>query len=170
MDRDICPMCRDAKGTRWSEKVALGQRSIREAAIAFGMLEGDVEEHVWKHETSFVKPAATTRAYDREYYVEKLESMHNDLQVWMDEIMDGAPTPENIRLGTTLVKELRETLRLMGEVTKILKDDEAQAALAAVKQMQARYLALTNIIVLKACPDCKTAILSAIDEQKKLMS
>jgi predicted Zn-ribbon and HTH transcriptional regulator len=168
MDKDTCPLCRDRKSVRWCEKIALGQRTIKEAAIAFDVTEKDIEEHIYEHEPQWGKPA-DSRAYERGFYVERLESLHSDLQGWADEVMCGAPTPENIRLGIQLTKEVRETLRLLGEVTKILKDDEAQAALAAVKQMQTRYLALTNIIVTSSCPECKAKILKSIEEQKKLI-
>ena len=168
MKVEVCPMCLDPKGKRWTEKVALGQRTVFEAAAAFSMSVQDVEEHIYKHDSQW-SAVTPTKAYERDFYVSKLESILSDLQRWADEIMDGEPTSENIRQGTTLTKEIRDTLRLMGETTKILKDDEAQAAIAAVKQMQARYLSLTNIIVTQACPECKAKILTAIDEQKKLM-
>lgn len=170
MKSDECPICRSAKGQRITKKVALGQTTVADVARQFGLTHEEVEEHIYQHSPDgWTVADSVSKSYDRDYYVKRLESLHDDLAVWADEILEGDPTPENIRLATTLVKELRDTLRLLGEVTKILKDDEAQQALAAVKEMQMRYLALTNIIVVSACPECKERILKAVEEQRALI-
>jgi hypothetical protein len=142
-----------------------------DAARMFAMSEADIEEHVYTHSTDAWQPKdAVSRAYDRDYYVKRLESIHDDLQVWADEILEGEPTAENIRLATTLVKELRDTMRLLGEVTKILKDDEAQAALNAVQGMRNEYLSLTQTIATQCCPECQKKVVVAIKTQRELLN
>ena len=170
METDNCPMCWYPQGSRITRKLGLGQMTYKDAARRFNMEVADVEEHVYKHSADAWQPAdAMSKSYDRDYYVKRLESMHDDLSAWADEILEREPTAENIRAATSLVKELRDTLRLLGEVTKILKDDESQQAITAVKEMQMRYLALTNIIITQSCPTCKEKILQAIEDQRKLL-
>jgi hypothetical protein len=172
MEQDKCPLCRDVKkGQRITKKCALGQMSTREAARMFNMSEADVEEHIYKHSSESWQPEETaSHAYDRDYYVKRLESLQDDLTVWANEILDGEPTAENIRMATTLVKELRDTMRLLGEVTKILKDDEAQEAIAAVQSMRAEYLSLTQTIATQCCPDCRTKVVAAIKTQREMLN
>ena len=170
MDTEICPICRSPQGSRITRKLGLGQITYQDAARRFNMSVADVEEHVYKHSPDAWQPAdAVSKSYDRDYYVKRLESLHDDLSAWADEILEREPTAENIRAATSLVKELRDTLRLLGEVTKILKDDESQQAIAAVKEMQTRYLALTNIIVTQSCSECKEKVLKAIEDQRKML-
>ena len=170
MIKDECPLCRSSKGIRITRKIAKGQVSVRDVARQMGMAEADVEEHVYRHSMDAWEPSdAVTKSYDRDYYVKRLESIHDDLSEWLEDILDGDPTAENIRLATTLVKELRDTLRLLGEVTKVLKDDEAQAAIAAVEGMRMQYLNLTQTISTQCCPECREKVIAAVKTQRELL-
>jgi len=170
MEQDVCPICRSSKSVRITQKLARGQLQYHDVERQFGMSKEDVEEHVYKHSATAWEPAdATTKAYDRDYYVKKLESIHDDLSEWLEGILEQEPTAENIRLATSLVKELRDTLRLLGEVTKVLKDDEARSAIAAVEEMRLQYLNLTHTISQQCCADCQKKVIAAIKVQRELL-
>jgi len=171
MEKSKCPLCQDRRGARWTEALALGNKTHKEAMIAFGMKKADVEEHIYKHnEDSFVEPADLNRTYDKDFYIRRLDQMGSDLNGMLEEVMaSGTVNSDTIRSATTLTKEIRETLRLLGDITKVINDDNTAALEKSVLDMRANYLTLTNIIATKVCPDCQKIILDAVDTQKKLL-
>lgn len=170
MDKSGCPLCQDKRGDRWTEALALGNKSIKEAMIAFNMSKADVEEHIYKHADSFIPATDTARSYDKEFYIRRLDQMGSDLNSMLEEVMDtGRVDSESIRSATTLTKEIRETLRLLGDITKVISDDNTATLERNIMDMRTNYLTLTNIITSKVCPECQKKILEAIETQKQLM-
>lgn len=170
MDKTKCPLCQDKRGARWTEALALGNKTIKEAMTAFGMSKSDVEEHIYKHADSFVEGQEVGRTYEKDFYIKRLDQMGQDLNSMLEEVMSsGRVDSESIRSATTLTKEIRETLRLLGDITKVITDDNTAVLERQVLDMRNNYLTLTNIITTKVCPECQKAILEAIDTQKKLL-
>jgi hypothetical protein len=173
MEKDKCPLCQDKRGARWTEALALGNKTQKEAMIAFGMKRSDVEEHIYQHskEQGGDLPATTelNRSYDKDFYIRRLDQMGSDLNSMLEEVMTANVNSESIRNATTLTKEIRETLRLLGDITKVIKDDNTAELERSVIDMRTNYLTLTNIITTKVCPDCQKKILEAIDTQRKLL-
>jgi len=172
MDKSKCPLCQDRRGSRWTEALALGNKTTKEAMIAFGMKKVDVEEHIYHHdtETTFVDPSDANRSYNKEFYIKRLDQIGVDLNGLLDEVMGaGQVNGDTIRNVTALTKEIRETLRLLGDITKVIHDDNTAQLEKSVQDMKGNYLTLTNIITTQVCPDCQKKILTAIDTQKKLL-
>lgn len=170
MNEKTCPLCQDKKGNRWNEALSLGNKSIKEAQIAFGMSKTDVEEHVFKHNPCFIEEHEVGRAYNKDFYIKRLDQMGNDLHTMLETVMDtGRVDSESIRSATTLTKEIRETLRLLGDITKVITDDNTAELERSVLDMRNNYLSLTNIITSKVCPACQKNIIEAIDVQRKLL-
>jgi hypothetical protein len=170
MEKDKCNLCQDKRGDRWTEALALGNKSIKEAMIAFNMSKADVEEHIYKHTDSFVEGQQVGRTYEKDFYIKRLDQMGSDLNSMLEEVMSsGRVDSESIRSATTLTKEIRETLRLLGDITKVITDDNTAELERNVIDMRNNYLTLTNIITSKVCPDCQKKIIEAIDTQRKLL-
>lgn len=169
VDRRECPLCVDARGARWSEYLQRGTKTTKEAATAFGISVADVEEHLFKHEPSWEAKSVKDESYDKEFYIKRLDQIGTDLNRMLDDVLDGDTSTENIRNATSLTKEIRETLRLLGEITRVLKDDEAAKMERTVLTMRENYLALTNIIMKETCPSCQAKIIEAINKQKALV-
>lgn len=172
MDKTKCPLCQDRRGNRWTEALALGNKSMKEAQIAFNMKRADVEEHIYHHATdeTFVDAKDQNRSYDKEFYIRRLDQIGADLNSMLDEVMGGGQVnSETIRSATTLTKEIRETLRLLGDITKVISDDNTAQLEKSVLDMKSNYLTLTNIITTQVCPECQKKILASIETQKKLL-
>lgn len=173
MEKSKCPLCQDKRGARWTEALALGNKTQKEAMIAFGMKKADVEEHIYQHSIEDGGVPATTdlnRSYDKDFYIRRLDQMGSDLNGMLEEVMaSGQVNSESIRSATTLTKEIRETLRLLGDITKVISDDNTAALERSVIDMRTNYLTLTNIITTQVCPECQKKILACIDTQKQLL-
>lgn len=166
-----CHLCQDRRGKRWTEALHKGNKSIREAQLAFNMSKEDIEEHLYKHSSVWVEePTSLVETNSREFYISRLTQMGIDLNRMLEDVVDdGNTNPETIRSATTLTKEIRETLKLLGEITRVISDDETAQLERALLDMRTNYLTLTNIITTQACPECQKKILSAIDMQKQLL-
>lgn len=171
MNSRECPMCQDRKGQRWTEALFKGTKTIREAQQAFGMSKEQIEEHLYKHSPDWsAQQTAVMETQDREFYIKRLSQMGNDLHEMLEDVIDfGSTNPETIKSATTLTREIRETLRLLGEITKVISDDESARLERALLDMRSNYLTLTNLITTRCCPDCKAKILADIETQKKLI-
>lgn len=170
METKDCPMCQDRRNARWTEALARGNKTIKEAMTAFGMSRADVEEHLYKHAPQFEAPTDKDRTYDKEYYIRLLDQMGEDLRNMLEETLaTGRVDSETIRSATTLTKEIRETLRLLGDITKVLRDDNTAELERNILEMRNNYLTLTNIITAKVCPECQKNIIEAIETQRKLL-
>ncbi len=166
-----CPLCMDRRGRRYTESLHKGNKSIRDAQLAFNMKKEDVEEHLYKHSSVWIEePTAIAESSDREFYINRLAQMGTDLNHMLEDVVDdGNTNPETIRSATTLTKEIRETLKLLGEITKVISNDETAQLERALLDMRTNYLTLTNIITTQSCPACQQKILAAIDVQKQLL-
>lgn len=170
MDKSKCPLCQDKRGSRWTEALALGNKTQKEAQIAFGMSRADVEDHIYHHsDETAITTTEVNRSYDKDFYIRRLDQMGSDLNSMLEEVMTANVNSESIRNATALTKEIRETLRLLGDITKVIKDDNTAELERSVIDMRTNYLTLTNIITTKVCPDCQKKILEAIDTQRKLL-
>lgn len=165
-----CLLCQDRRGQRWTEALSKGTKTFREAQVAFGITKEDIEEHLYKHQPDWSAVSASTEVQDREFYIKRLAQMGNDLNSLLEDVMDfGGTDPMTIKNATTLTREIRETLRLLGEITKVISDDETARLERALLDMRSNYLTLTNIITTQACPECQKKILASIENQKKLL-
>jgi len=171
MNERECPLCQDRRGSRWSEALIKGTKTILEAQQAFGLTREEVEEHLYKHSPDWsTTPKAAIEVQDREFYIKRLAQMGNDLNSLLEDVMDfGGTDPMTIKNVTTLTREIRETLRLLGEVTKVLKDEEAAEAMLAMEDMKRHCMNFSTIVVTLACPECREKIVTALQEQKLMM-
>ncbi len=170
MEKSKCRLCQDKRGGRWSEALALGNKTIKEAQVAFNMSKADVEEHLFKHTDSFTGAKENNRTYSKDFYIARLDQMGSDLNSMLDEVMgSGRVDSESIRSATTLTKEIRETLRLLGDITKVITNDNTAELEQNVLELRNILLTLTNTITNKACPECQKKILETIDTQRKLL-
>lgn len=171
MNERECPMCQDRRGKRWSEALSKGRKTIREAAAAFGMTKEDIEEHLYKHQPVWIdEPSAIIETSNKDYYIKRLAQMGEDLHEMLEDVVDfNGTNPETIRSVTTLTREIRETLRLLGEITKVLKDDEAQSAIMAMEEMKRHCMNFSTIVVTLACEDCRNKIVKALEDQKLMI-
>ena len=171
-DEVNCPLCIDRRGKRWTEALHKGNKSIRDAQLVFNMKKEDIEEHLYKHSSTLLieEPSSLAESSEREFYISRLAQMGTDLNRMLEDVVcDGNTNPETIRSATTLTKEIRETLKLLGEITKVISNDETAQLERALLDMRTNYLTLTNIITAQACPECQKKILAAIDMQKQLL-
>lgn len=171
MNERDCPLCQDRRGQRWSEALIKGTKTILEAQQAFGMTREDIEEHLYKHSPDWsTRPKAAVEVQDREFYIRRLSQMGDDLNSLLEDVMDfGGTDPQTIKNVTTLTREIRETLRLLGEVTKVLKDEDAAKAMIEVEDMKRHCMNFSTIVVTLSCPECKEKIIKALQEQKLML-
>jgi len=167
-----CPLCGSGRrAQRWTEALHKGTKSVLEAQREFGMSKEAVEAHLFQHSPTWnAVPAIKEEVSERDYYIRQLSQMEIDLHKMLEDVVDfNATSPDTIRSATSLTKEIRETLRLLGEITKVISNDETAELERAILDMRTNYLTLTNIVTTQCCPMCQKKILDAIDTQRKLL-
>lgn len=153
-----CPMCANKRlGERWTRSILLGEKSSVEAASLFKITIADVEKHVYNHTTTVDSPEPTQ---DKDYFLKALSKINKNLEEVLDGLMMN--TEIDVRKLTSLTKEVRETLKLLAEVSGIIGQDQSASMQRNMVEMQQKYLTLTGLILEECCPVCQQKIVSRL--------
>jgi hypothetical protein len=165
-----CNICNAGNyGARWSAELNLGVKKVSNAAIEFNMSVEDVLIHINEHDCKQEAVDVMDLLNDPDFIKREVIMMHIRLKEWLAFMMEAEEFgTHNMDRGMKLMKETRETLKLLAELegkfsrgdTFKLKYIEAQENLRLV----------TASIVENACPVCRPTLISNIKEQKALMS
>lgn len=156
-----CKMCLAGEvGRLWSKDIILGRKSPTEAMAMFTMPMHDVMEHVNKHEIVIDEDGGTYESPD--FYINEILKSLKMLKDWMNYCsLSSSKKKEDVELFIKLNKEIRETLKCLGEFHgRIGNQSNVTVNIALLNQ---KYLALTNILQTEVCPECRLKVIEAME-------
>jgi len=153
-------------GELWASRLANGEVDYIETANFFRMTPQTVMEHVNTHA---VYRDPTTGDYDSpDFYLKELLDVLKVLKSWLEYCVNQQTiSPREIDIGIRLSKELRETLKAVGEFQgRLNRERESGISLTEIEQ---NYNRLTNIILTEVCGECQEKILRLMEEKQKTL-
>lgn len=163
-----CNLCNSGQyGARWTAELKLGTKKVSSAAVEFNMSIEDVLDHINNHDTPTENVNLCELLEDPQFFYRELLMLHVRLKDWMAFMME---TEEfgvaNIDRGIKLIKEIRETLKLLAELQgKLNKGDTYHQQFI---QIQGDMKIFRNSVLELVCPDCRKEILRAMQERRAL--
>lgn len=156
-----CPLC--ALGAELSEdyrrRLIGGEVDPGVVGKQFNMSVQDVMTHAYEHGAPI-----DVEHLGFEYYDARLRGIFRRFNDWMTIITaTGDPDEKKVRMATSLTKELREILRLMGEIDGRVGSSKYEKELA---EANARMARIVEIVLKEACPECQQKILASLETQK----
>lgn len=163
-----CNICNSGQyGAKWTAELNLGTKKVSTAAIEFNMSIEDVLTHINDHKMETENVNLEELLNDPNFFYRELLMLHVRLKDWMAFMME---TEEfgvaNIDRGIKLIKEIRETLKLLAELQgKLNKGDTYHQQFIQIKGDMQMF---TTSVIENVCPDCQSKILDVIDARKSL--
>jgi len=153
-------MCaRKTLGNKWTQAVISGEKTSVEAAATFKITIDEVEDHVYKHAAQTVA-IIENPVRDKEYFMVQLDDINAKLQDALEIVTEDLEL--DTRKLTSVTKEIRETLKLLAEVSGIIGADNSAAMAQQMTEMQQKYLTLTGLILEECCPVCQKKIVDRL--------
>ena len=162
-----CKLCGNLKlGEKITKAILAGELTSVEAASKLKMQISEVDEHVYKHKkvdlpivVDKVERLEKPRR-DKEYFMEQLDDINAQLQDALEIVANDLEL--DTRKLTSVTKEIRETLKLLAEVSGIIGADNSAAMQQQLTGMQQKYLTLTGLILEECCPACQKRIVERL--------
>jgi len=161
-----CKLCGNLKlGEKITRAILAGELTSVEAASKLKMQISEVDDHVYKHKkTDLVVIDKVERLpaprRDKEYFMEQLDDINAQLQDALEIVANDMEL--DTRKLTSVTKEIRETLKLLAEVSGIIGADNSAAMHQQLTGMQQKYLTLTGLILEECCPVCQKKIVERL--------
>jgi RNA polymerase subunit RPABC4/transcription elongation factor Spt4 len=154
-----CKLCANPRlSKKWTNLIITGEKTSVEAASVLKMSIDAVEAHVYKHEKGTV--IVETPKRDKETFLVQLDDINAQLQDALEAIAND--TELDTRKLTSVTKEIRETLKLLAEVSGIIGADNSALMQQQLNNMQQKYLTLTGLILEECCPVCQKKIVDRL--------
>lgn len=163
-----CKLCGNIKlGEKVTKAILAGELTSVEAASQLKMQISEVDEHVYKHKKVELPAVVTDKVErlvkprrDKEYFMEQLDDINAQLQDALEIVANDMEL--DTRKLTSVTKEIRETLKLLAEVSGIIGADNSAAMHQQLNDMQQKYLTLTGLILEECCPVCQKKIVERL--------
>lgn len=144
-----------------------GKTSPRECGEHFGISDAEVYEHINNHELKI--DVNTGKVDSPDFYMGRLLGMIETMDEWVRLTMEVNDFDANrIRAGTSLMREIRETLKTLAEFQGV-KETGGNYSIQ-ITQIKQEYIALTNFIMEEACDSCRAKIIDVMGIEPKLVS
>jgi DNA repair exonuclease SbcCD ATPase subunit len=156
-----CILCKNPRlNRRWTQAVIRGEKTSVEAASALHISIEEVEDHVYKHEKDTAVEVIEPVKRDKQYFMTQLDDINAQLQEALEVVANDMEL--DTRKLTSVTKEIRETLKLLAEVSGIIGADNSAAMQQQLNEMQQKYLTLTGLILEECCPICQRKIVDRL--------
>lgn len=166
-----CNIC-NAGGQRainWTRDLNANKRSIQEACIEFSMTPEEVYEHMSSHVIPELVNNVDVESVlnDPAFFYRELYDLFTTMRDWLSFTMETERLDRTtIDTGLKLIKEIRETLKLIAELQgKIKKGNTYQIQ---YNQIQGEFNVLMGTVLSHACDKCQLEIMNAIENNKQL--
>ena len=166
-----CNICNSGKkGIRWTKDLNDGKVKVQDACIEFAMNPEEVYEHLSTHEMLDIADAKidiTSIIDDPTFFYRELYDLFSTMKDWLNFTMEVERLDRTtIQTGLNLIKEIRETLKLIAELQgKISKGNTYQIQ---YNQIHGDFNTLIGVVLSIACEKCQREILKAMDDKKLL--
>ena len=165
-----CNICNAGTyGARWTTELNLGIKKVSNAAVEFNMSVDEVLTHINEHKCETGTVDVIELLNDPDFIKREVIMMHIRLKEWLQFMMEAEEFgTHNMDRGMKLMKETRETLKLLADLEgKFDRDGQFQTKYL---ESQENLRIITGAIVENACPHCKSLLIGKIRDQKALMS
>jgi hypothetical protein len=164
-----CNICNAGTyGARWTTEINLGIKKISQAAIEFNMSVEDVLTHINSHESKEEQFDIVEVLQDPDFIKREVIVMHIRLKEWLQYMIESEELgPHNMDRGIKLLKENRETLKLLADLEGKLNRDTAYQKQYIDAQNNLRII--TSAVSECGCSGCKQKIFGKIKEQRALL-
>jgi len=154
-----CPICNSSQCREWTTDLFLGRRNLRDAANFFNISPQEVYEHLMKHKVP--DAPVEVEEHDLAYYVGELgfltKSMKDILNTQLQKVIDLS----DVRAIMAVMKELRETLKLLAELEGRLQQQKVEINVDVTQQkLDELYEA---VVESNMCDRCKMVILNVLE-------
>lgn len=159
-----CNICLAGEvGRTWTKDLVLNDKEIHEACAFFKMTPEDVQDHIDTHDFEEMEDPAVLD--DPEYYDRELLKLFRLFKDWMKYcITNGNPTKADVDLAMKLGKEMRETIKTLGEFRgKLNRNSSVNVNVAIINQ---KYMALTKALTTEVCPECRLKVINLLDSME----
>lgn len=165
-----CNICNAGQyGARWTAELKLGTKKVSNAAVEFNMSIEDVLTHINEHNMPTEMVDVVDLLKDPDFIKREVIVMHIRLKEWLEFMMEQEEFGvHNMDRGLKLMKENRETLKLLGDLEG--KFNTSNIFQEKYVKSQDEIKMLTNAIMEMSCPECKKKLIGKIKEQKLLKS
>ncbi|MCK9459941.1 MAG: hypothetical protein M0R80_09915 [Proteobacteria bacterium] len=164
-----CPLCRSPiQADAWSRLILSNEKSSMECAKEFDISVEEVNEHIYKHSSGL---DADGDPNTPEHLKNKLLRFSHICEIWMDEmIVSKELDPSKLDKVLKLMDVIEKQLVSRAQIAGIIKKDAPQIQITNV---QNNIDNLTNVIMMKLCPECKKIAIAEMEgfvygEQKLL--
>jgi hypothetical protein len=146
-------------GRLWSKWIIMGSKTAQETAFQFKMLPAEVMDHVNHHEIKVDEEKGIYESPD--LLMNELLKILKQLKDWMNYISSIDYDKDDIDTFVKLTKELRETVKVMGEFQgKYSKGNSVNVNVAMINQ---RYEQFTYLLMDEVCEDCRLKVLNLME-------
>lgn len=162
-----CNICNSGKyGAKWTAELKMGTKKVSAAAVEFNMTVEDVLTHINDHSVPEEDVNLEELLNDPNFYYRELLMLHVRLKDWMSFMME---TEEfgtaNIDRGIKLIKEVRETLKLLAELQGKLNKGTTTTYNQQIVVVQDEIKALRTGVLERCCPECQMELLNMFSER-----
>lgn len=157
-----CPVCKAGQlGFTRTQAMLLGKTTAMDVATELGCTREDVMRHINEQHEIQMDVNGDFRSPD--FYLDKLLDQYNSLQKWTDyvlELVKGANdiNPQKINMLVQLSREIRETIKTLGE----FQGRKSQQDTVYVQKMEKQVEQMTYIVLEETCPVCRQKVLAAM--------
>jgi sarcosine oxidase delta subunit len=160
-----CNICNAGKvGLKWTRELNIGNKSLRVAALEFNMTIDEVMEHLNSHHMEDTEETIDVMELVKNpaFFYRELWTLIVNLKEWLEVTREtGDLDRNNIELGLKLLREIRETLKLIAELDgKLNKGDTYQIQ---YNQIQGDFNVLISTVLGEVCDECQGKVLKAME-------
>lgn len=168
---DNCKICAaKSVGHIWTRDIYNGSKSYQDAAHFFNIPIDDVMEHCNTHEL-IIDTTKCRDVNDPDFYMDELLSLLDMFKDWLQYcITSEHMTKSDLDMATKLGKEIRETIKTLGEFQgKLQRGSTINVNVDVINQ---RYMMITNMLMTEVCDECRLKVINLMDnmEPPKIVS
>ena len=158
-----CPLCALAPelAEDYRKRIMMGELDPRILARQYEIPLELVMEHAYEHGEPI-----DLQSYGFEYYEARMKLIFRRFDDWMTIITNTySPDESSVRMATSLSKELRENMKLLGEFAGKIGMARYEKELIDLRY---KFEKLSAIILTESCPECQSNMLEAMEREKML--
>lgn len=162
-----CPICKSGEvGRTFCRDLILGKKNYVEVAQYFGITPQEVMTHVNTHE--IVIDEATGKYESPDFYMNELLKLLKMFKDWLTFTIEcGGLDKQKVDIGVKLAREIRLTLESLAEFQG--RFDRGGNTTIQIGEINAKYMQLTNVLLMEVCDGCRGKIIKILDDQNNKM-
>jgi hypothetical protein len=162
-----CAMCKAGiVGRNATKAITLGTPGALEAAVLqFNMSPTAVMEHCNTHEIKVDEAEGVYESND--FYMDRILKQMKRMDQWFKVLESGTTDQTTIRLGLSIVREMRMTTESLAEFQGRL--ERKGNTTVQIETLNMQYNQLTTAIMEGVCPECRARIIQHLSAQRNVI-